>query len=237
MSTSKPVVTREAWTEARKALLAKEKAFTRERDAVSAARRAMPMVKIDNTYVFEEASGKRSLEDLFAGKRQLVIYHFMMGATWDAGCKSCSFIADHFEPSVVHLAARDTALVAVSHAPLSKIEPFQKRMGWTFRWLSSAGSDFNYDFHVSARPEEADGKKPLEYNYVTTTFPSEEMPGLSVFLREDGATYHTYSTYGRGLDMLIGAYNYLDLTPLGRQEEGLKNGMEWVRHHDRYAAG
>ena len=233
MSTSKPVVTREEWTRARKELLAREKAFTRERDAISAARRQLPMVKVEKKYVFEEPGGTRTLDDLFAGKRQLVVYHFMMGPTWDEGCKSCSLIADHFEPSVVHLAARDTSLVAISHAPLAKIEPFKKRMGWTFRWLSSANSDYNFDYHVSVRPEEVGAE--LEYNYEKVRFPSEERPGLSVFLREDGVTYHTYSTYGRGLDLLIGAYNYLDLTPLGRQEEGVKQGMAWVRHHDRYA--
>jgi predicted dithiol-disulfide oxidoreductase (DUF899 family) len=234
MKTSRPVVTREEWTQARKALLAREKTFTHERDAISAARRDLPMVKVDKSYVFEEPGGKRTLDDLFAGKRQLIVYHFMLGPTWTEGCKSCSLIADHFEPSVVHLAARDTALVAISRAPVERIEPFKKRMGWTFRWLSAAGTDFNLDYHVSVEPERVG--EEVEYNYVKTKFPSEERPGLSVFLREGGATYHTYSTYGRGLDLLIGAYNYLDLTPLGRQEEGMKRGMEWVRHHDRYAS-
>jgi len=234
MKTSRSVVSREEWTQARKALLAREKTFTHERDAISAARRDLPMVKVDKTYVFEEPGGKRTLDDLFAGKRQLIVYHFMLGPTWTEGCKSCSLIADHFEPSVVHLAARDTALVAISRAPVERIEPFKKRMGWTFRWLSAAGTDFNLDYHVSVDPEHVG--EEVEYNYVKTKFPSEERPGLSVFLREGGSTYHTYSTYGRGLDLLIGAYNYLDLTPLGRQEEGMKRGMEWVRHHDRYAA-
>ncbi len=233
MKTSRPVVSREEWTQARKSLLSREKTFTRERDAISAARRDLPMVKIDKTYVFEEPGGKRTLDDLFAGKRQLVVYHFMLGPTWTEGCKSCSLIADHLEPSVVHLAARDTALVAISRAPVERIEPFKKRMGWTFRWLSSASTDFNLDYHVSVEPEQVGAE--TEYNYVKTRFPSEERPGLSVFLREGGSTYHTYSTYGRGLDLLIGAYNVLDLTPLGRQEEGMKRGMEWVRHHDRYA--
>jgi len=234
MKPSKPVVSREEWTVARKALLAREKAFTRERDAISASRRDLPMVRVDKKYVFEQASGKIALDDLFAGKRQLLVYHFMLGTTWEEGCKSCSLIADHFEPSVVHLAARDTSLVAISHAPLERIEPFKKRMGWTFRWLSSAGTDFNFDYHVSVTPEQVGAE--VEYNYERTRFPSEERPGLSAFLREDGVTYHTYSTYGRGLDLLIGAYNYLDVTPLGRQEEGLKQGMTWVRHHDRYAS-
>jgi predicted dithiol-disulfide oxidoreductase (DUF899 family) len=233
MKTSRPVVSREEWTQARKDLLAREKTFTHERDAISAARRDLPMVKVDKTYVFEEPAGRRTLDDLFAGKRQLIVYHFMLGPTWTEGCKSCSLIADHFEPSVVHLAARDTALVAISRAPVERIEPFKKRMGWTFRWLSSAATDFNLDYHVSVEPEQVG--EEVEYNYVKTKFPSEERPGLSVFLREGGSTYHTYSTYGRGLDLLIGAYNYLDLTPRGRQEEGMKRGMEWVRHHDRYA--
>ena len=233
MKTSRPVVSREEWTQARKALLAREKTFTHERDAISAARRDLPMVKVEKSYVFEEPGGRRTLDDLFAGKRQLIVYHFMLGPTWTEGCKSCSLIADHFEPSVVHLAARDTALVAISRAPVERIEPFKKRMGWTFRWLASAGTDFILDYHVSVEPEQVGAE--TEYNYVKTRFPSEERPGLSVFLREGGATYHTYSTYGRGLDLLIGAYNYLDLTPLGRQEEGMKHGMEWVRHHDRYA--
>ena len=209
-----------------------EKTFTHERDAVGAARRDLPMVKIDETYVFEEPGGRRP-STIFAGKRQLVVYHFMLGPTWTEGCKSCSLIANHLAPSVVHLAARDTALVAISRAPVERIEPFKKRMGWTFRWLSSASTDFNLDYHVSVEPEQVGAE--TEYNYVKTRFPSEERPGLSVFLREGGATYHTYSTYGRGLDLLIGAYNVLDLTPLGRQEEGMKRGMEWVRHHDRYA--
>ncbi len=232
MKTSRPVVSREEWTQARKALLAREKTFTHGRDAISAARRDLPMVKVDKTYVFEEPGGKRTLDDLFAGKRQLIVYHFMLGPTWTEGCRSCSLIADHFEPSVVHLTARDTALVAISRTSVERIEPFKKRMGWTFRWLSSAGTDFNLDYHVSVEPEQVGAE--VEYNYVKTRFPSEERPGLSVFLREGGSTYHTYSTYGRGLDLLIGAYNYLDLTPLGRQEEGAKHGMEWVRHHDRY---
>jgi predicted dithiol-disulfide oxidoreductase (DUF899 family) len=236
MSPSKPVVTRESWTQARKDLLTREKAFTRERDALSAARRELPMVKVDKKYVFDEVSGHRTLDDLFASRRQLVVYHFMLGPGAVEGCKSCSFIADHLEPSVVHLAARDTSLVAISRAPIEKIEAFKKRMGWTFRWLSSANTDFNFDYLVSARPEDVAAKRATEYNYEMTVFPSEERPGLSVFLREDGATYHTYSTYGRGLDLLIGAYNYLDLTPLGRHEEGLPHGMSWVRHHDRYGA-
>lgn len=228
-------VTHEEWVEARKALLEKEKAFTRERDALSAARRALPMVKVEKSYVFEGPSGKRTLHELFEGKRQLIIYHFMFDPSWDEGCKNCSFVADNFEGSIVHLAARDTSFAAVSRAPLAKIEAFKKRMGWSFRWLSSSGTDFNYDYHVSFRPEDV-AAKTVEYNYEKKPFPTSEAPGLSVFLREGSDLFHTYSTYERGLDLLINTYNYLDLTPLGRQEEGLPHGMAWVRHHDRYDA-
>jgi len=235
MSTSKPTVTREAWTEARKALLAKEKAFTRERDALSAARRELPMVKVEKSYIFEEPGGKRALADLFEGKRQLVVYHFMFDPSWDEGCKSCSYVADSFGGAIAHLAARDTSFAAISRAPLAKIEAFKKRMGWKFRWLSSSGSDFNYDYNVSFRPEDV-AAGTVEYNYEKKPFPVSEAPGLSVFLREGNDIFHTYSTYGRGLDLLISTYNYLDLTPLGRQEEDLPYGMAWVRHHDKYDA-
>ncbi|MGZ3456795.1 MAG: DUF899 domain-containing protein [Polyangiales bacterium] len=230
MNENKMVVAREEWIVARKALLAREKAFTHERDALSAARRALPMVKIDEPYVFEERSGKRTLADLFDGRKQLVVYHFMFDPSWDAGCKSCSFVADNFAGSIVHLAAANTSFAVISRAPLAKIEPFRERMGWRFRWLSSFGSDFNYDFHVSFRPEEM-AQKSVDYNYVKQPFGSPEAPGVSVFLREGDDVFHTYSTYGRGLDLLIGTYNYLDLTPLGRQEE---RPMAWVRHHDKY---
>jgi predicted dithiol-disulfide oxidoreductase (DUF899 family) len=235
MALSNRVVTREAWTQARKALLDKEKAFSRQRDALAAARRELPVVKVEKAYAFEEPSGQRSLADLFGGRRQLVVYHFMFDPSWEEGCKSCSLIADGFDGVAVHLAARDTSFAAVSRAPLAKIEAFKKRMGWGFRWLSSAGSDFNYDYNVSFRSEDL-AAKTAEYNYEQKPFPSAEAPGLSVFLREGDAIYHAYSTYARGLDILIGAYNYLDLTPLGRQEEGLKYGMAWVRHHDKYGA-
>ena len=234
MSMSNRAVSREEWTRARKALLAKEKAFSRERDALSAARRELPVVKVEKKYVFEEKSGQRSLAELFAGKRQLIVYHFMLDPSADEGCKSCSLIADGFDSAVVHLAARDTSLVAISRATLAKIEPFKKRMGWGFRWLSSAGGEFNYDYGVSFRPEDV-AAKSAEYNYEKKTSGAGEAPGLSVFLREGDAIFHAYSTYGRGLDLLIGTYNYLDLTPLGRQEEDLPYGMAWVRHHDKYA--
>lgn len=228
------VVSREAWLEARKSFLAREKAFDRERDALSAARRALPRVKVDKPYLFEERSGKRTLSDLFEGRKQLIVYHFMFAPDWEAGCKSCSFVADNFANSIVHLAARDTSFAVVSRAPLEKIEAFQKRMGWKFRWLSSNASDFNFDFHVSFTPQ-ALAEKRVEYNYTEQAWErGSEAPGASVFLREGADILHTYSTYERGLDHLLATYEYLDLTPLGRQEEGLPFPMSWIRHHDRY---
>ncbi|MDY7227390.1 DUF899 domain-containing protein [Hyalangium rubrum] len=232
-ATRRSEVTREEWVQARRALLAREKAFTHERDALSAARRALPMVKVDKRYVFEGPSGQRTLTDLFDGKRQLIIYHFMFDPSWNEGCKSCSLVADNFEASIVHLAARDTAFAVISRAPLAKIEPFKQRMGWKFRWLSSSGTDFNYDYNVSFRPEEL-ATQSAEYNYEKKSFSMSEAPGLSVFLREGNDVFHTYSTYGRGLDLLINTYNYLDLTPVGRNEQELPYGMAWVRHHDKY---
>ena len=229
------VVSRAEWIEARKTLLAREKDFTRERDALSAARRELPMVKVEKRYVLEDPMGSHELVDLFAGKRQLVLYHFMFNPSWEVGCKSCSYVADNFVGASIHLAARDTAFAVVSRAPLAKIDAYKKRMGWTFRWLSSSGSDFNYDFHVSFRPEDVEAKR-AEYNYAPRPFPMSEAPGVSVFLREGGDVFHSYSTYGRGLDLLIGTYNYLDLTPLGRQEAELPQGMSWVRRHDEYEA-
>lgn len=228
-------VTREEWLQARRALLAKEKAFTRERDALSAARRALPRVKVEKRYVFEGPDGHRTLSELFEERRQLLIYHFMFDPRWEQGCKSCSYVADHFDGTLAHLAARDTALAVISRAPLAKIQVFQQRLGWKFRWLSSSGSDFNYDYHVSFGDEDV-ATRLVEYNYAQRTFPMSEAPGLSVFLRDGDTVFHTYSTYERGLDLLINTYNLLDLTPLGRQEEGLQYPMEWVRHHDQYCA-
>jgi predicted dithiol-disulfide oxidoreductase (DUF899 family) len=233
MSTALRTVSREEWTRARKALLAKEKAFTAERDALSAARRDLPVVKVEREYVFEEPAGKRTLLELFEGKRQLIVYHFMFNPSWDEGCKGCSYVADAFDGAIPHLAARDTSFAAASRAPVAKIEAFKKRMGWGFRWLSSAGSDFNYDYKVSFRPEDG-APRAIEYNYGSRESSMSDLPGLSVFLREGREVFHSYSTYERGLDLLIGAYNCLDLTPLGRQEAGLPQSMAWVRHHDRY---
>jgi predicted dithiol-disulfide oxidoreductase (DUF899 family) len=228
------IVAHDPWIAARKAYLAEEKAFSRARDALAQKRRELPWEKVEKKYVFDSLGGKETLPDLFAGKSQLIIYHFMLGPDWEAGCPSCSLLADHFDGSVVHLSQRDVSFVVVSRAPLPQIEKFKTRMGWHFRWVSSFGTDFNHDFQVSASPEEKDSGTAL-YNYEMTTFPSEERPGASVFFKnEAGEVFHTYSTYGRGLDILIGAYNILDLAPKGRDEEGLSYGMAWVRHHDRY---
>jgi len=227
------VVSREEWLLARKALLAKEKAFSRERDALARARRELPRVRIDKDYMFDAPEGKRPLARLFGEKRQLIVYHFMLGPGWEAGCKSCSYLADHFEGALPHLAARDVSFVAVSRAPLAEIEKFRKRMGWRFPWVSSHGNDFNYDFHVSFRKE--DMGKQVEYNYALGEGRMEELPGASTFYKDaQGGVFHTYSTYARGLDMMIGAYNWLDIAPRGRDEDELEFTMSWVRHHDKY---
>src|ERR1700732_3666349 len=228
------VVSHEEWIAARKAHLADEKAFTRARDALSRKRRELPWERVDKNYVFEGPSGRETLADLFGGKSQLIVYHFMLGPDWEQGCPSCSLLADHFDGAVIHLAQRDVTFVVVSRAPLPQIEKFKARMGWQFKWVSSFGSDFNHDYQVSASPEEKASGTAL-YNYEMTTFPSEERPGASVFYKnEAGEVFHTYSSYGRGLDILIGTYNLLDLAPKGRDEQGLAWSMAWVRHHDRY---
>jgi predicted dithiol-disulfide oxidoreductase (DUF899 family) len=228
------IVSRDEWLAARKALLAKEKEFTRARDRLSDERRALPWTKVDKDYVFDTSEGRRSLADLFAGKSQLIVYHFMLGPGWIQGCPSCSFLADHFDGAAIHLAQRDVSLVVVSRAPLPEIEAYKKRMGWKFKWVSSNASDFNHDFHVSFSPEEkARGK--VEYNYSLTEFPSEEAPGLSAFIKAgNGDVLHTYSSYARGLDILVGAYNCLDMAPKGRDEDALPWSMAWVRRHDEY---
>ncbi len=229
------VVSREEWLAARKDLLVKEKAFTRLRDALSAERRKLPWVKVEKDYVFDTAGGKQTLADLFGGRSQLIVYHFMFGPGWAEGCPSCSLLGDHFDGSVIHLAQRDVTLLAASRAPLPQIEAFKRRMGWRFKWVSSYETDFNDDYHVSFTKDEL-AKGEVYYNYAMTKFPSEEAPGLSVFYKDgNGVVFHTYSSYGRGLDILIGAYNFLDLAPKGRDEEGLKNTMAWVRHHDKYS--
>ena len=229
------VVSHDKWIAARKAYLAEEKAFTRARDALSRKRRELPWEKVEKNYVFGTPQGQQSLAELFGGKSQLIIYHFMLGPGWEAGCSSCSYLADHFDGAVIHLAQRDVSFVVVSRAPLSEIETFKRRMGWRFKWVSSFGSDFNSDYQVSFTPEEKAGSKVF-YNYeFIESFPSEERPGASVFYKNAaGEIFHTYSTYGRGLDILIGTYHFLDLAPKGRDEDGLAWSMAWVRHHDRY---
>jgi predicted dithiol-disulfide oxidoreductase (DUF899 family) len=235
--TDHPVVSKAEWLSARKELLAKEKEFTRQRDALSAERRKLPWVKVEKNYVFDSASGKKTLAELFGRKSQLIVYHFMFGPGWEEGCPSCSYLGDHFDGSLIHLAHRDVTLMAISRAPLHQIQAFQKRMDWRFPWVSSNGSDFNYDYHASFTKEErANGK--VYYNYSETEFPSDEGPGASVFFKDkDGSVYHTYSTYARGLDILVGVYNFLDLTPKGRDEAGFQHTMAWVRHHDKYVDG
>lgn len=236
---SPAVVSREEWLHARKELLAKEKEFTRRRDTLSAERRKLPMVKIEKEYFFDGPAGRTTLRQLFGTQRQLITYHFMFDPDWEEGCKSCSHLMDNSAGSIVHLAARSTAFVVVSRAPISKIEAFKKRMGWNFPWVSSFGSDFNYDFQVTLDPEKGD----YEYNYTSAEallaagkiwFRKGELPGLSVFLRDGESVYHTYSAYQRGLDLPLNTYNFLDLTPLGRQEQG-EQIQGWIRHHDKYA--
>jgi predicted dithiol-disulfide oxidoreductase (DUF899 family) len=231
------VVLQAEWLVARKEFLKKEKEFTRLRDELSRQRRELPWEKVEKDYVFDGPGGKETLADLFHGRSQLIIYHFMFGPGWAAGCPSCSYLADHFDGPAIHLANRDVTLAVVSRAPIAEIEAFKKRMGWKFHWASSYGSDFNYDYHVSFTPEER-AKGKVDYNYRQTEFPSEEGPGLSVFYKDaSGQIFHTYSSYERGLDIFVGAYNFLDHAPKGRDEEGLAHSMAWVRHHDKYDQG
>lgn len=227
--TDHPVVTRAEWLEARRELLALEKELTRARDEVARVRRALPWVRVEHDYVFDGPGGECALADLFAGRGQLAVYHFMFGPDWDEGCRSCSFWADQFDAMIPHLAARDVTLVAVSRAPLEALRPFRERMGWRFPWYSSARSTFNEDYHVSFP-----GQERGWYNFRETDV-MEELPGLSAFVRdEDGTIHHTYSCYARGLDAFNATYQLLDLMPRGRDEDGLPYSMSWVRHHDRY---
>ena len=218
------------WLKARRALMAREKELTRLRDAVAAERRALPWRRIDKDYAFDAPEGRVTLADLFAGRGQLLVQHFMYGPDYSEGCPSCSFWADNFDGIEPHLAARDTTLVLVSRGPLDALQAYRERMGWGFRWVSSAPGDFNYDFAVSRRP----GEPSFSYNYGTIERTIDEQPGVSVFVRDGGAVFHTYSTFARGLDALNGAYQLLDLTPRGRDEAGLPWPQAWVKRHDRY---
>jgi predicted dithiol-disulfide oxidoreductase (DUF899 family) len=225
------IVTAKEWLAARKALLAKEKELTRARDEVSAARRALPWVRVEKRYLFDGPNGEEMLAQLFEGRSQLIVYHFMFGPDWKEGCKSCSFWADNFERNVLHLAHRDATLIAVSRAPYPKLAAYAARFGWTFKWVSSERSDFNFDFHVSFEP----GREQT-YNFAPKTSDMKELPGISVFYRdESGAVFHTYSTYARGLDMMNAAYHYMDLLPKGRDEAETGN-MGWLRRRDEYDA-
>ncbi|MEP2829479.1 thioredoxin family protein [Parvibaculum sp.] len=229
------VVSREEWLVARRALVEKEKAETRLRDEIAASRAALPWVKVEKDYVFETPDGPKSLAGLFAGRSQLIVYHFMLGPGWEAGCLGCSFIADHLDGTLPHLNNHDVTLFAVSRAPLAEIERYKTRMGWKFPWVSSGGSDFNFDYHVSFTSEELAGEDVF-YNFekLPSSKAMDELPGLSAFYRnEKGEVFHTYSTYARGPETLLGTYMILDLAPLGRNEDG---PMGWMRRHDEYEA-
>lgn len=231
-----PVVSREVWLEARRELLRKEKAFTRLRDQLSTERQALPWVRIDKPYVFDAPDGKKTLADLFQGRSQLFIKHFMMGPGWKEGCVGCSFGSDHLDAARVHLEHHDVSLVVVSRAPIAEIEAFRRRMGWQFRWVSSFENDFNYDFHVSFTKEEVE-KDEAFYNFEKRKLQGgEEASGLSIFFRDDkGDIFHTYSAYARGDEEIVTTYMALDLTPKGRNEKGPGGNLtDWVRHHDRY---
>ncbi|MDH3688759.1 MAG: DUF899 domain-containing protein [Gammaproteobacteria bacterium] len=228
------VVSRDEWLVARKELLTKEKELTRLRDQLSQERRALPWEKVEKEYVFDGPNGNETLADLFEGRSQLIISHFMYGPDWEEGCPSCSFWADNYNGIGIHLNHRDINLIVVSRARLETLEAYKKRMGWNFKWVSSHGTDFNYDSHVSFTPDEME-RGEMFYNYRVGKFPSEEAPGISVFYKnEQGEVFHTYSCYARGLDMLNGAYHYMDLVPKGRDEDHLPYTMAWLRRHDQY---
>ncbi|MDB5901418.1 MAG: thioredoxin [Betaproteobacteria bacterium] len=228
------VVSRDLWIAERKTLLAREKELTRLRDEIARERRALPWERVGKNYVFDAPEGRRTLAELFEGRSQLLVQHFMFAPGWQQGCKSCSYMADHNDGANAHLAQRDVTLLAVSRAPLAEIERFRSRMGWQFKWVSSFANDFNRDFGVTFTPEEK-ARGEVYYNYAMQPFPQEEAPGISVFYKDDaGDVFHTYSTFGRGVEVMMGAYNLLDLTPKGRDEDHLSYTMEWVRHHDRY---
>jgi len=225
------VVSEQEWIVARKELLEKEKAWTKAKDELSRERRELPWVRVEKNYVFEGPNGKESLADLFDGRSQLIVYHFMLAPGWEEGCDGCSFISDHIDGANLHLPHHDVSLVVVSRGTLPELQAFKKRMGWHFKWMSSFGNDFNYDYSVSYRSEDLD-RAPVFHNFKMQKLTGEEQPGISVFYKDErGNVFHTYSSYERGGDILIGAYNYLDLTPKGRNEDG---AMSWVRLHDAY---
>lgn len=226
-------VSRDEWLAARKELLREEKEFTHRREELAAKRRQLPWVEIDKNYQFDSTAGQVSLGDLFEVRHQLLVYHFMFAPEWSQGCKSCSLLADHYDPAIIHLNHRDTSMVTVSRAPLAKLQAFRQRMGWKFNWVSTIGDDFNRDFGVLFREQELNAGLNI-YNYNREPYPVSDLPGLSVFYRDDsGRIFHTYSTYARGLDIFINAYNFLDIVSKGRDEENI-GIMSWVRHHDRY---
>jgi predicted dithiol-disulfide oxidoreductase (DUF899 family) len=231
---SHKVVSKDEWIEARKRLLAKEKEFTRVRDQLSQQRRDLPWEVVDKQYVFEGPNGNQTLPELFDGRSQLMVYHFMFGPGWEAGCPNCSFWADNFDGMMVHLNQRDVTMLAVSRAPYSELAAYKKRMGWSFKWVSSSETDFNFDYHVSFTPEEM-AKNAVFYNYTTQEPGASEREGVSVFYKNTaGRVFHTYSAYARGIDILNAAYTYLDLAPKGRDEAGHDFAQFWVRRHDEY---
>lgn len=231
---SHKIASPQQWLAARKELLRKEKEYTKLGDQIAQERRELPWVKMTKPYTFDSPRGKVTLAELFDGHSQLIVQHFMLGPGWEQGCKSCSFMMDHFNPTVQHLKARDVAFAAISHAPLKEILLFKKRMGWPVNWVSSHGTGFNQDFHVSFTEEEIE-RGGVDYNYGKMDFPQTEAPGISVFARDASSNvYHTYSTFGRGVEVVMTTYDLLDLVPKGRDEENDEYGMEWLRHHDRY---
>lgn len=232
---TEPVIaTRDAWLEARQALLKEEKALTRARDALAAKRRALPWLKVDKAYRFKTAEGEATLADLFGGKRQLIVQHFMFSPEWDEGCTGCSLMADHVSGILPHLTQKDVAYVAVSRAPIAKLQAFRQRMGWSLPWVSSEGSDFSYDFGASFTPEQMAGA-PASYNFEPIQPPVADLPGASVFIRaDDGQIYLTYSQFARGVEDLMAMYRLLDMTPLGRQEGDGANVGSWIRLRDTY---
>jgi predicted dithiol-disulfide oxidoreductase (DUF899 family) len=228
------VVSREQWLKERITLLAEEKAFTRQRDEVSRKVRDLPWVKVEKEYTFDAPNGKKSLADLFGPHSQLIVYHFMFDPTWSQGCKSCSFVADHYNNIIIHLVHRDVSFMTIAKAPIEKLEQFRKRMGWSFPWVSAANTDFSRDYGVSFTDQELTSDKTV-YNYNGKPYPIRELPGVSVFFKDSGGDiYHTYSTFARGLDIFLSAYNYLDVTPKGRDEEQTDGMRGWLRHHDCY---